>query len=479
MDVQGVEDAVVAEVVLVTARMHARDVHPAHLTATTHAIRTAALPVNLHAHQGVLQHQESEGEMINAYREPASFSITLNTTEDCNLRCSYCYEVNKQKRALSLRDAKLFIDQVLTDNDPGNVLDDADPVFRNSYDNGLVVDFIGGDSLMDVDFLDNVISYTLFKLMTTDTENARKWRGKVHFSISTNGTLFSPKVRAFCEKYKEVLLIGVSLDGCPEIHDRNRLFSDGSGSMDRIILSWTWFQKTFPISASQTKATANRESIPYLYKSLRFLYEEMGITHINQNFIMEDMHLTVDDLRLLDEELSKCVDYVLEHRHELYWSMLGKDQFAYAHLSEGKDWEETGHCGSGAMPALSVDGNIYPCIRWLPHTQVDKAPFIVGTAKDGFTHKENYLKVRHGAYRANCTKDEKCRSCEYESACAYCIGGCYSEFGEFRRTTYSCEVVKLLVKWSRIYWDRYNELENLSKVDWLKKSKTTEFRKRE
>ncbi len=411
--------------------------------------------------------------MINAYREPAAFSITLNTTEDCNLRCKYCYEVNKRKRSLKIEDAKAFIDYVLIDPDPGNIIYDPDPVFSNAYSNGFVVDFIGGDSLMDVDFLDEIISYTLFKVMTTDTPNAINWRGKVKFSISTNGTLFSPKVRAFCEKYKEVLLIGVSIDGCPAIHDRNRIFSDGTGSMEKIIESWPWFQRTFPISATQTKATANKDTIPYLYESLRFLHEEMGLTHINQNFIMEDMHLTHCDLEMLDNEMRKCVDYVLEHRKDLYWSMLGKDQFAYAHLSKGLDWTMTGHCGSGAMPALSVDGSIYPCIRWLPHTQVDKSDFIVGNAKDGFTRKENYLKVRQGAYRENCTKDEKCKSCEVESACAYCIGGCYSEFAEFRRTTYICEVTRRLVKWSRYYWDRYNELEGLPKVDWVEESNRT------
>lgn len=410
--------------------------------------------------------------MINAYREPAAFSITLNTTEECNLRCRYCYEINKRRRTLAIEDAKSFIDHVIADPDPGNVIDDPDPVFRNSYSNGLVVDFIGGDSLMDVDLLDDVISYTLLKLMTTDSPNARRWRGNVHFSISTNGTLFSPKVRRFCEKYKEVLLIGVSLDGCPALHDRNRIFTDGRGSMAAILESWPWFRRTFPINATQTKATANKESTPYLLESLKFLHEELGLTHVNQNFIMEDMHLGKEDLEKLDKELEKCVEYVLEHRHDLYWSMLGKDQFAYAHLSTGLDWTSTGHCGSGAMPALSVDGNIYPCIRWLPHTQVDKTDFIIGTAKDGFTHKENYLKVRQGAYRENCSKDEKCRTCPVESACSYCIGGCYSEFGEFRRTTYICEVTRLLVKWSRCYWDRYNELEGLPPMDWIAEGQT-------
>gem|GEM_PF-6467633 len=30
-----------------------------------------------------------------------------------------------------------------------------------------------------------------------------------------------------------------------------------------------------------------------------------------------------------------------------------------------------------------------------------------------------------------------------------CIRGCYSEFGEFRRATYICDITKLLVKWAR------------------------------
>ena len=325
--------------------------------------------------------------MIDAMKETGVFTATLNTTEECNLRCKYCYEINKRPRKLSIEDAKAFIDHLITDPDPSGLLNDPDPVFRNAYKKGLAIEFIGGDSFVDPDFLDEVISYTLHKLYTTSEGNAPLWRSRVHFSVSTNGTLFTPKVRALCEKYNNILLIGVSLDGCPAIHDKNRVFTNGKGSMAAILESWPWYRRYLPIGAMQTKATANRETIPYLAESLKYLHEEMGLVYINQNFIMEDMHLTDDDLALLDKELEKCVDYLLPRRHEIYWSMLGKDQFALAHLSEGVDWEETGHCGSGAMPALSVDGNIYPCIRWLPHTQVDKAPFIVGTAKEGFTKK--------------------------------------------------------------------------------------------
>ena len=412
--------------------------------------------------------------MIQALREPGMFTTTFNTTEECNLRCKYCYEINKKNKKLPLEYAERYIDLILNDPDPADLLNDPDPVFRRAYNNGWCMDFIGGDSFMDPDLLDKILSYAIKNLLLTPNDLNYKipfFKRCFKAAISTNGTLFgNPKVKEVCEKYKDTLLIGVSIDGCPEIHDKYRVFPDGTGSMKYILKYWDWFRNLFPYYASQTKATASVATIPYLYKSLKFMHEELGIKYIMQNFIMEDSGATEDDYKLLDRELEKCVEYVLAHRHDLFWSVFSREQFATAHLSTGDDWNCKGHCGSGAMPALSTSGLIYPCLRWLPHTFVDKTQLVVGDIWNGFNHKENFKKVREGAYRCNCTKDEKCKSCPYESACSYCIGGCYSEFGEFKRTTYICEYTKLQVKWARRYWDAYNELEGLPKINWEEES---------
>ena len=37
--------------------------------------------------------------------------VTFNTTQQCNLRCKYCYE-DKTKGELSLEDAKKFVEAV-------------------------------------------------------------------------------------------------------------------------------------------------------------------------------------------------------------------------------------------------------------------------------------------------------------------------------------------------------------------------------
>ena len=198
-----------------------------------------------------------------------------------------------------------------------------------------------------------ICSYTLAKVMTTDTPNAKNWRGKLHFSISTNGTLFSEQARRFCEKYKDLLLVGISLDGCPEIHDANRVFPDGSGSMQSIIRHWPWYKKTFPIQSMQTKSTANRQSIPYLCDSLVYLHEELGLRYINQNFIMEDTGCTQADYEELDRQMEKCTAYVLEHLDDLFWSMLSKEQFGYA-------------CPQGLIGTVPATAEAVPCqpSRW-------------------------------------------------------------------------------------------------------------------
>lgn len=43
-------------------------------------------------------------------------SITFQVTEDCNLRCTYCYQTIKKKNRMSFETAKEFIDMILEDH---------------------------------------------------------------------------------------------------------------------------------------------------------------------------------------------------------------------------------------------------------------------------------------------------------------------------------------------------------------------------
>lgn len=393
--------------------------------------------------------------MIPNTIEQHGFNCTINTTEDCNLRCKYCYEINKRPRNISAGTCKDFIDLIIEDDDPAGFGTDS-----SRYKEGLVLDFIGGDSLINPGLLDEICTYLVYKLNFSSSKNASLWRNKYRLSISTNGTLFGREdVRRFCEKWKDVLSLGVSVDGCPAIHDANRLFPDGSPSTPEILRNWSWYKKMFPDNAVSTKATCSRSSIPYMLESLKFMHEELGLRYINQNFIMEDGGYTEADYAELAGQMDLCVDYVLSHRDDLYWSMIDRKQFAEHCRTPEPDWSRKGHCGSGGMPALSIGGGIYPCFRWLPHTQNGaETRFVCGDVARGMFNKKAFAEVRDGAIRSVCTEAEECRTCEYESSCPYCIAGCFAEYGFFRRTTHICRIVKIQCAAAEKYWSNFYAL---------------------
>lgn len=389
----------------------------------------------------------------------SAFNITFNITEDCNLACKYCYEVNKKRKTMDLETAKKFIDILLYDDNPIELNSLNSHKYENWIYEGITLDFIGGDALMHPKLVDQILSYWVKKVYTLDTKNAKKWRQNWRASISSNGTLFeNPEVRSFLEDWKDVISLCVSIDGCPTIHDMNRIYVDGRPSMPTILKWWDWYRERFPYDSETTKATCSRNSIPYLYESLKFMHETLGLTNINQNFIMEDTGCAEEDYEELRRQMDLCIDYVYDHRDNLYWSMIDKQEFAEHKRSDGSDWLYKGKCGGGLMPALGINGDIYPCFRFLPHTQEKKSPLICGDVNRGLYNKKAFAEVTESAYRVNCTKDEKCRECEYESACNYCIAGCYSEFGEFRRTTYICEITKIQCEAAKKYWKRLGEL---------------------
>jgi uncharacterized protein len=396
--------------------------------------------------------------MLEAPKDFDGLNITINTNEDCNLACKYCYEINKKHKVLPLDYAKKFIDIILTDPDPiGCIGTESQWIIER----GLIIDFIGGDSFMHPDLMDNILNYFIYK----STILEHKWRNDWRISISSNGTLFDKKeVRDFISKWKETLSLGISIDGCPAIHDRNRIFAERDpnggeiGSMPTIIKWWPWLQENCPQATDHTKATCNKDSIPYLYESLQFMHEGLGITNIYQNFIMEDTGCTDEDYIILEEQLDKCVEYVFNHRDEIYWSMIDENSHLNSNI-KAYDEIDSCRCGSGAMPALGINGKIYPCFRWLPHTQEQEwqsENYCVGDIWKGINRKENFAKIREQT-RLKISPPE-CIECECESACPYCIAGCYSEFGCFKRTTYICEIIKIVCKAADKYWKKIEML---------------------
>ena len=135
---------------------------------------------------------------------PHSKCITFQVTEDCNLRCSYCYQGCKTHRKMSLETAKAAVDMLLAADERTN------QYITSTEVAGVVLDFIGGEPLLEVELIDQILDYFVAQTFRLHHPWATRWKA----SMSTNGTLhFRPEVQRFLDKWAKRLSLSISIDG--------------------------------------------------------------------------------------------------------------------------------------------------------------------------------------------------------------------------------------------------------------------------
>lgn len=145
-----------------------------------------------------------------------SFSLLIKpASADCNLRCEYCFYISRQSlypetthhRMGNLVLEKLISSYMATDQ----------PQYTFGWQGG-------EPTLMGVDFFRRV----------TDLQQKYVRNGAlVSNGLQTNATLLTDEFAAHLAKYR--FLVGVSLDGPPELHDHFRVKIDGSNSHYRVL----------------------------------------------------------------------------------------------------------------------------------------------------------------------------------------------------------------------------------------------------
>ena len=76
-------------------------------------------------------------------------TLTFQVTEDCCMACTYCYQNHKTKNTMSFEIAKQIIDNLLTD----------DSKYQTEDKNGVILEFIGGEPLMEIDLINQIVEY--------------------------------------------------------------------------------------------------------------------------------------------------------------------------------------------------------------------------------------------------------------------------------------------------------------------------------
>lgn len=179
---------------------------------------------------------------FDVYSRPSS--MLLGLTDNCNLACSYCF-VKQKPLEMTYEIAEKSIEWLLN---------------NHSNDSTPLVTFFGGEPLLK--YSDIIVPIV------------EKYKEKVNFSITTNGTLLDEdKVDFF---YKNNVGILLSFDGIKEVQNTQRAGKE-INSFEAVRDNIPYLLLRFPNTTM--RMTLTKLAIPHLYDTI-LLAEEFGFKNI-------------------------------------------------------------------------------------------------------------------------------------------------------------------------------------------------------
>lgn len=374
-------------------------------------------------------------------------TYTFQITEDCNLRCSYCYQINKSKKVMSFETAKKAVDCLFEDNDK------LKGYFSHDKISALILEFVGGEPFLEIELIDKIVDYYVKQAVKFKSPLAYRFM----ISMSTNGTLYSdPKVQAFIKKWRSKLSLGISLDGCKELHDACRVFPDGSGSYD---LATSAAKQELKYNANlSTKMTFAPSNIDYIPEAIKNLID-IGYKNIYCNCVFEDIWKPGDEKRFYFK-LKETADWLLTLDTIPYISVFSKICGHPMSARDNRNW-----CGgTGLMLCVNPDGNFYPCLRYT-ESSVGTAvePYIIGNVEHGIAKSSTEIeKIKClSCITRESQSTEECFNCSIASGCAWCSGYNYQLYGTpDKRATFICPMHKARVLANCYFWNKFYRLTN-------------------
>lgn len=371
------------------------------------------------------------GTLGEEFRDGVAKYITLCVTEECNLRCKYCYMVGKNSfNRMSFETAKTAVDYFLS---------------CDFEEDAVVWDFIGGEPTLEMDLIDAISDYIKIQLY----ELKHKWLYNFRFSICSNGVLYATdKVQNYIKKNINNLSFTITIDGTKEKHDLNRVFPDGQGSYDTVIKNIPLWQKQFP--GNSTKVTFSSADLKYLKESIVHLWS-LGLKIIPANVVFEDVWADGDDV-VFEQQLRELADYIIENRMWADYSVRFFDPTVGLPMS--KVSKQTSFCGSGRMAAVDCKGNLYPCIRFLDFCSdgSDMPTLKCGDICNGIDQHTLDL-FKH--LTIDIVNDDECKTCAVASGCFACAGNNYNYANPhtiFTRTKFHCKMHKAQARANEYFW---------------------------
>ncbi len=379
------------------------------------------------------------GKGLGQYLEGRAQSCTLVLTEQCNLRCKYCYQVGKNEYHTM----------------PFDVAQRAIDFFFElpEVKDGLILEFTGGECTLEVELMRKIIAYFKNKLWSYAYH---PWQSSYVIMFSSNGTLYhTDKFQRLLWENRGHAYVAITIDGTKRKHDRARVFPDGSGSYDVVAKNVKLLLQQFPDAS--TKITFGREDLSYVAESIIHVWE-MGIKSVGANAVFENVWQP-GDAEIYETQLRQLADISLErgfwktHRCNLFWQP--RTNYSNEEKSDN-NW-----CGSGTMVSVDAQGNIFPCLRFQEFCLANRKARPSGNIFTGYN--ENIIRAFH-CLRKSYQSPEQCMTCTMDDQCAWCTALNYDDAETdtiFQRMTYICEMHKARWRANQYYWSQLKAIYGL------------------
>jgi uncharacterized protein len=312
-------------------------------------------------------------------------SIDVQFTEECNLRCNYCFVREKRTNRFTAEMGKRALDFM---------------VMNSGSSDKLNYTFFGGEPLLEFDSMYEVIKYS--------EEVTRATGKKIIFNATTNGLLLTEDVLRKSQGKVNYL---ISLDGDEKTHNKHRVTKNGEGSFKHVFNKIALLKKYQPWAGS--RITVCPDTVSDLFYNVDFLYRN----GINQFLIGASIEMDWDAeaLRIYEEEFRKLGDYHMAKtaNHEPFrMSFFEKDQ------TDSDCLNGVWGCYAGRNHVIiTYNGDIYPCSKFIGLESYNCSEFYLGNIFVGITN----LTAREKLFNMQGHQFKSCQGCSEIDACT---GGC-------------------------------------------------------
>lgn len=313
--------------------------------------------------------------------------IMLCVSNDCNLRCKYCYaqggNYGAPRSLMSIDTAKQFID------------------FCDKYFNNInKIVFFGGEPMLNPGIIEYVCKH-ITKIFAD-----KKQRIPI-FCIITNGTILTSHIISIIKEY--ISEITVSIDGPAFVHDKNRVYENGNGSHAKTVKFIEEIKKIKDLHILY-EATYTKDAIleGYDHSSIKTYFEKnLGIKGV----VINDSHIAKEyeykSIKSITKE--KMMETNFTCLPPIFWEIL--DLLINKHTN-------TFCCIGYKNFSVSVKGDIFVC-----HQQNEKKGCNLGTIfGDNLFISPNHFS--HLICDLN-KHNNKCEECWCRNLCGGCTVECF------------------------------------------------------